>query len=205
MLKIKIIIVGDMFCGKSSILERYKNNEFNINKFSTIGVDFYSTTIKKESNQKEYNLFIWDTSGQEKFNSIVSSYYRNIAVAIIVFDISNFKSFKNLKTWIDTLYHYCNKNILLKIVGNKSDIKDREIPKTNILKFCNEYGIDYFETSAKYNINITELFDNIIEDIDEKIKLGLLKPNESLGLNKIDQFIIKEPYSYKPNKCCRIL
>ena len=94
-IKLKLIVLGDQFSGKSSILNRYKNDEFIDYSVSTIGVDFVTKTINKDDNK--YILNMWDTSGQEKFNSIITSYYRNIIVALLVFDLSNTESFLNLK------------------------------------------------------------------------------------------------------------
>ena len=203
MLKIKVIIVGDSFCGKSSILTTYKNNDFSNESFSTIGVDFIKTEIIK--NNKTYNLNIWDTSGQEKFNSIINSYYRNIAVAIIVFDLSNYMSFKNLKKWIDTVYHYCNDTIIIKIVGNKSD-KDY-IPVTNneIKLLCKKYNLDYLETSAKKNKNINELFESIIDNVEESIKNNKIKINSNTGITTIEEFKIEEHLINYNKKCCILL
>ena len=80
--KVKLILLGDTYTGKSSILSMYKNNYFNENISATIGVDFVKSTIKQNDN--EYSLYIWDTSGQEKFNSIILSYYRNISVFVSI-------------------------------------------------------------------------------------------------------------------------
>ena len=93
--KLKLVVLGDQGCGKSSILNQYVNNNFVSNYQATIGVDFFKKTIKYEDTK--YEMCIWDTSGQEKFSAIVSSYYRNITAAIFVFDLSNYKSFKSIE------------------------------------------------------------------------------------------------------------
>ena len=131
-IKVKLIMLGDTYTGKSAILERYNYHTFNTISQSTIGVDFCKSTISKEN--CNYSLYIWDTSGQEKFNSIVISYYRTVGAIILVFDISNKSSFLNLNKWIQNIYHYANDNVIIKLIGNKSD-KKREVSVNEINVF----------------------------------------------------------------------
>ena len=206
-IKIKLIVLGDEFSGKSSILHRYKNKEFILNNSSTIGVDFVTSTINHNNN--EYTLHIWDTSGQEKFNSIIISYYRNIAVAIIVFDLSNIQSFNNIKKWFNNIDYYCNKDITIKLIGNKCD-QNINVNQRDINLLCRDYNIDYFEVSAKDNINIDSLFDNIVEDIDNKLINCELVPSNKNGIMIVDSFKlesndIKKIKKFKDPKCCTIL
>lgn len=206
-IKLKLIVLGDEFSGKSSILHRYKNNEFILNKSSTIGVDFVTSTIIHNNN--EYTLHIWDTSGQEKFNSIITSYYRNIAVAIIVFDLSNVQSFNNIKKWFNNIDYYCNKDVLIKLVGNKCD-ETKNVKQRDINLLCRDYNIDYFEVSAKNNINIDALFKNIVLDIDTKLLHCDLVPSNKNGIMIVDNFKlqsndIKNIKTSKQSKCCIIL
>ena len=206
-IKIKLIILGDEFSGKSSILNRYKNNQFILNNSSTIGVDFINSKIIHNNN--EYTLHIWDTSGQEKFNSIIISYYRNITAAVIVFDLSNIDSFNNIKKWFDNIEYYCNKDVTIKLIGNKCDLpKKVNIQDINLL--CRDYNIDYFEVSAKDNINIESIFNNIVEDIDNKLINCDIVPSSKNGMTVVDNFKledddIKNINNNKEPKCCVIL
>jgi len=206
-IKLKLIVLGDQFSGKSSILRRYKDNKFILNNSATIGVDFISSSINHNNN--EYTLHIWDTSGQEKFNSIITSYYRNIAVAIIVFDLTNLKSFYNLKKWLNNIEYYCNKDVLIKLIGNKCD-ETKSVSQSDINLLCIDYNIDYFEVSAKKNINIDNLFKNIVTDIDSKLINLDLVPNNKNGIMIVDNFNlesndIKNIKKIKEPKCCIIL
>lgn len=202
-IKLKLIVLGDQFSGKSSILNRYKNNVFMDYSVSTIGVDFVTKTIIKDDNEYIFNM--WDTSGQEKFNSIITSYYRNILVALVVFDLSNTKSFLNIRKWLDNINCYCNNNIIIKLIGNKCD-KNIEVCREEITELCVEHKIKYIEVSAKGNINITKIFSSVIDEVQEKIKTGVLVPNKDNGITITDIF----NYEYKKNhklepKCCIIL
>ena len=203
-IKLKLITLGDQYCGKSSILNRYKTNEFLTNITSTIGVDFFTSIIHK--NDTKYILNIWDTSGQEKFNSIITSYYRNIVVAILVFDVSNIKSFNNIKKWLNNIKCYCNDDVIIKLVGNKCD-KTIEVDIQDINLLCLDYNIDYLEVSAKDNINIDLLFNNIIDDVDDKLVNCVLVPNNNNGISIIDKFKIEDIKikKVKEPKCCTIL
>ena len=96
---IRIIIVGDAKVGKTNIINTATRDEFNENYLSSIGVDFSKLFIK--INEKTFKLQLWDSSGKEKYHSITQEYYRNSACAIVVYDITDKKSFESLKRWID--------------------------------------------------------------------------------------------------------
>lgn len=181
--KIKIILIGDTNVGKTSLLNRKKQNFFNPVFSTTIGVDFM--TYKTENNE---TVYVWDTAGQEKFHSIIKLYFRNIDGVIIVYDVTNRKSFENISNWIHKIKTYSDNNPSLIIVGNKCDLKKhREVSKEelhNISIYNNCLGI---ECSSKENYNIETVFNNIV-----KIS------------KKTSQFEILEPDTKKYN-CCSIL
>jgi len=202
-IKIKLIVLGDTFCGKSSILTRYKNNKFNNTSSSTIGVDFFNIPI--QMNNTEYILHAWDTSGQEKFNSIIASYYRNIAVAILVFDLSRKETFTNLSKWLDNIKHYCHENTIIRLIGNKCDIPS-VISNHEINNLCYDYNIKYLEVSAKINYNIESIFTSIIEEIEEKLINCTIVPNLNNGILLSDSFDMDiKKLSKSDDKCCIIL
>ncbi len=149
----KYILVGDYAVGKSNILLRFSNNEFNTNYFSTIGVEF---SIKKlKVNNKNIRIQVWDTAGQEAFRAITRTYYKNSACALIVYDITNRKSFQSIKSWLETCRDMCSKNVLIVLIGNKSDLDGkRVIPKDEGRKFAEDKKIKFYETSALNGNNI---------------------------------------------------
>ena len=119
----KLIIVGDATVGKSCILLRFINNNYRTSHDLTIGVEFGMKIIN--INNKNIKLQIWDTAGQECFRSIIRSYYRNSAGAILVYDISNRTSFNNIIYWLEEIKKYASNNLSIILVGNKCDLDEQ--------------------------------------------------------------------------------
>ena len=189
----KVTFVGDSRSGKTSLIKRYQDNEFNSDPTTTIGVDF---TIKEvpptKTNPNHHKLQIWDTAGQERFTNIITHYFRNSYTIVIVFDLTNRDSFNHIKSWIKTVRaeyepeHYI-------VVGNKSDlIKQRKISELEVHEYLAEVSIEYtyIETSAKTNQNVDKIFNTIISKLDETTKQEPSKQKSSklknpLSLRKI--------------------
>ena len=198
---IKVALVGDYGVGKSCIVSRFVKDYFSENEMSTLGVDFDCKMIDFKDNK--YKIQIWDTAGQEKFQSIVKSYIRDLNVCVLVFDVTQEKTFLNLKKWLNEVrYITDDENLLIYVVGNKSDLRGREVPKVEVEEFCQEEKIEYIECSAKKNKNINELFINIVEIIDLKVV------RNDVNLRKYGSFEeskVRDYYDDKPpNKCCII-
>jgi Ras-related protein Rab-35 len=155
----KLLIIGDSGVGKSSLLVRFADNHFSGNYITTIGVDFKIRTI--EINGERVKLQIWDTAGQERFRTITSTYYRGTHGVIVVYDVSSGESFANVKRWLHEIDANCDVvNRIL--VGNKNDDPDRKVVLTeDARRFADQMGIQLFETSAKDNINVEEMFRSI--------------------------------------------
>lgn len=155
----KIIIIGDSNVGKSSLVLRYCDNKFIQNFISTIGIDFKIKTI--EIDGMKIKVQIWDTAGQERFRSISKAYYRGSHGIILVYDVTDKQSFNNLKIWINQLNDMKEKPCI--VVGNKLDTDKREVTHEDAKKILT--GYDYFETSAKNNIGVTEMFEYLIQKV----------------------------------------
>ena len=153
----KIIIIGDCGVGKSSLSLRATKNEFIESYKATIAFEFYIFNIK--INNLNINLQIWDTCGQEEYRSLISSFYKNSSLAIIVYAIDNITSFNNVDSWIKDLKQYSNPNIKIILIGNKNDLNDKrqiEFEKGN--QFAKDYNLDlFFETSAKSGLNVQNI------------------------------------------------
>ena len=160
---IKTIIVGDSSVGKSNILTKFVDDEFNVNNSTTVGVDY--KVVRVDHGQKTVKLLLWDTAGQERFNAIVKTFYKDAQVVILVFDLTNRASFDNIEFWLNQVKGEKIDDLIYILVGNKVDIeskrvisKEEVIKKTTDLKF---HG--YFESSAKNNICIEEIFLNAVK------------------------------------------
>ena len=180
----KYIIIGDSAVGKSNILLRYTKGEFNEEFQSTLGVEFAAKNL--EIDNLIYRIQIWDTAGQENFRSITRAYYKNSACAFIVYDITNRKSFSNIKLWLDDIRKQCPQTTFLVLVGNKIDLEEqRQISYEEGASFAEQNNMLFFETSAKTGDNIENLFLKSAEAIKEKIEIGLYDlTNSGCGIKK---------------------
>lgn len=184
---IKIVLLGDSGVGKSSIVLRFVTNTFSPYSESTIGASF--TTKLMVVNNIPIKYHIWDTAGQERYRSLAPMYYRGVAVAIVVYDITNKKSFISVKKWIKELKEYGPDEILIAIVGNKSDLSQkRKVSIMQVQAYSEEINAIYLETSAKDNNNIIELFTNIGNQMSKSLAskniIPKLKNYSNLNNNK---------------------
>ena len=157
-LSFKILIIGDSSVGKSCLALRATKGSFNTLYTPTVGFEFFNFYLKIE---EEYiKLQIWDTCGQEVYRSLISSFYRNSSLAIIVYAIDNLESFNNIENWLNELKTKGNPDISIILVGNKLDLEDkRQITKEMNSDFCDNHNIRYFfETSAKTGFNAKNVF-----------------------------------------------
>ena len=166
--KIKIITLGESCVGKTKILFQYNNKSYNEKCLSTIGIEYFLKRIKYKD--KKLQVFIFDTSGQERFRSIVSNYYKKTNGVILVYDISSEDSFKKIDYWFkdvnEKLTHFENNFILF---GNKNDLEsERQVPTEEGQALADKYGIPFLEGSAKTGLNIDELFMTLISNIMDK-------------------------------------
>ncbi|KAM3146001.1 hypothetical protein pb186bvf_001979 [Paramecium bursaria] len=166
----KILLIGDLKVGKSSILLRFTDNTFNEQFLPNIGVDFKIKTIDCQG--KQVKLQIWDTAGQERFKTITSSFYKGALGILIVFDISNRDSFNNLLQWMDEIKKHASEGAVLVLVGNKLDIQDnREVSTVEAQALAQKLNIAYIETSSLNSINIEQPFVRIVEELLQKIEI----------------------------------
>ena len=164
----KLLLIGDSGVGKTSILLGYSDNNFNNTFIPTIGIDFKIKTI--ELHGKKIKLQIWDTAGQERFISITTSYYRGAMGIMLVYDVTNSKSFDNIAKWLRNIQEHSNPDVEKIILGNKCDMEDRRVvSKARGEAISRENGVRFLETSAKTNVNIDRAFIELTESILGKI------------------------------------
>lgn len=160
---IKTVIVGDSGIGKSSIMIRFAEDIFNYHYISTIGVDFKLSTIKYKN--KSIKFQIWDTAGQDRFRTITSTYYRGSQGTIICYDITDRNTFNSVIKWLEEVKKYSINEPILILCGTKADLEsEREVSLTDGLEFAKLHNMKFFETSAKDNKNIKEIFEFIAEN-----------------------------------------
>ena len=183
----KVLLLGDSDVGKSSLILRYTEETFNSKLVNSIGVDFKMK--KKEIDGKVIKVQIWDTAGHERFRSITYSYYRGANAIIIVFDLSDKKSFVSITEWLKQIEKHAKENVFKFLVGNKSDlVEERKVTYEEAKQYADEHELPYIETSAKEGININELFDSSIKSFltnsksfggEKNIKLNSQSTNSS--------------------------
>jgi len=203
----RTIIVGDSMSGKTSFCKSYNSNNTHLEYSITIGVDFISKRVKIP-NGPLVKLQIWDTAGQEAFRAIIRGYYRNICGAIIMFDLTNKKSFDNIKSWLKDVRndHYCIHNHPIILVGNKCDLSNkREISYNEALTYAESEGIPYMECSC----NDVETINNIMLQYNTSIYENYIKNVECLGVYDISDNNIRENIinhiDNRRRKCCLLL
>mmetsp|Transcript_9793 Transcript_9793/g.11090 ORF Transcript_9793/g.11090 Transcript_9793/m.11090 type:complete len:207 (+) Transcript_9793:46-666(+) len=158
----KIIILGDSGVGKTSLLNQYVNGRYTQQYRATVGADFMAKEVMIDD--RVVNLQIWDTAGQERFQSLGPAFYRGADCCVLVYDITNQKSFESLDSWRDEFLMQGNpkdpENFPFIVLGNKCDKEgDRKVAKTVGEKWCKTHGnIELFETSAKDNVNVEGAF-----------------------------------------------
>jgi len=168
----KLLLIGDSGVGKTCVLFRFSEDAFNATFISTIGIDFKIRTIDLDG--KKIKLQIWDTAGQERFRTITTAYYRGAMGIMLVYDITNDKSFDNIKNWIRNIEEHASQDVEKMILGNKCDMNERrEVTKERGEELAIEYGIKFMETSAKASINVEEAFYTLARDIKAKMEKKL--------------------------------
>lgn len=159
----KLLIIGDSGVGKTNILLRFCENNFMTSHLTTIGIDFKIKTI--EIDGKKIRLQIWDTAGQERFKTITQTYYKGAMGIIMVYSINDRASFNALENWMRQIKTHASENVVKVLIGNKSDMADRQVSFEEGKKMADSFGINFFEVSAKNNTNITETFTYMAKEI----------------------------------------
>ena len=140
----KILLLGDSTVGKTCFLLRYMEDSFIDLHMATIGLDYRLKTMILED-QKKVKVQLWDTAGQDKFRAITRNYYKGASGIILIFDVTNIKSFENIKKWINEIKEEISENVSIVLIGNKIDnVKERKITKEQGEKIANEIGTKFF-------------------------------------------------------------
>ncbi|XP_021292243.1 ras-related protein RABA6a-like [Herrania umbratica] len=202
----KAVLIGDSAVGKSNLLSRFATDEFRLDSKPTIGVEFAYRNVK--IGDKIIKAQIWDTAGQERFRAITSSYYRGALGALLVYDISRRTTFRNVKKWMHELREFGNLDMVVVLVGNKSDLGDqrREVSEEEGRNLAEMEGLFFMETSALENVNVEEAFLRMITKIHEITSQKCLeaKTNETTlhGGKQILTINDEVTATKQSNNCC---
>ncbi|KAA8499801.1 Ras-related protein Rab-11B [Porphyridium purpureum] len=204
----KVVLIGDSGVGKSNLLSRFTRNEFNLESKSTIGVEFATRSIQVDG--KIVKAQIWDTAGQERYRAITSAYYRGAVGALLVYDISKKGTFENVSRWLKELKDHADANIVIMLVGNKSDLQHlRAVTTEEGTKFSAGNSLSFIETSALDATNVNEAFTRILTEIYRIVSKKTLEKNSNapaMSNNSFETIVIQnptdEPAKSKSSKCC---
>jgi len=204
-IRYKLIVIGDELVGKTSILNRFKSNQFNAIYEPTVGLEFQSIPILIDD--QSVNLLLYDVSGHQKFRSLIPLYASDVNIILLIYDISKTESFNNIDKWFSFLNNINKNEVIFALVGNKSDLDyNRKVKIEDAEKYAKERNFIFQEVSAMNGDGIQELFmnklleqirtqliqkgKNPLEDEEEKLKVNI-KNNENKNNSK-----------NKKKKCC---
>ncbi|CAK9225701.1 unnamed protein product [Sphagnum troendelagicum] len=174
----KVVLIGDSGVGKSNLLSRFTRNEFCLESKSTIGVEFATRSIQVDG--KTVKAQIWDTAGQERYRAITSAYYRGAVGALLVYDITKHVTYENVERWLKELRDHADSNIVIMLVGNKSDLKHlRGVSTEDAQAFSEKEGLSFIETSALESTNVEKAFQRILTEIYRIVSKKALASEES--------------------------
>ena len=195
----KVLLLGNSNVGKSSLFLRFVDDIWNDTFVPTIGVDFKIKTF--DIDEKKIKMQIWDTAGQERFKNIIASYYRGAHGILLIYDVTDKDSFKNLSNWLIEIEKNASKNVLKVLIGNKSDLEDKRVITINQGKeFADTYGLKFLETSAKKNVNVNEAFETLGRELmqaDDDKKITRQKQNKKISVAKVQDLNTE-----KKGGCC---
>ncbi|XP_060057439.1 ras-related protein Rab-13 isoform X1 [Erinaceus europaeus] len=168
----KLLLIGDSGVGKTCLIIRFAEDNFNSTYISTIGIDFKIRTVDIEGKKIKLQVcpeifhFFRDTAGQERFKTITTAYYRGAMGIILVYDITDEKSFENIQNWMKSIKENASAGVERLLLGNKCDMEaKRKVQREQADKLAREHGIRFFETSAKSSTNVDEAFSSLARDI----------------------------------------
>ncbi|KAJ2662644.1 GTP-binding protein [Coemansia sp. RSA 1200] len=181
----KLLIIGDSGVGKSCLLLRFSDDQFTPSFITTIGIDFKIRTIELDG--KRIKLQIWDTAGQERFRTITTAYYRGAMGILLVYDVTDERSFNNIENWYMNVEQHASEGVNKILIGNKCDIDDRRVVTKDMGQaLANKFNINFKETSAKSNINVEESFLELAADIKKRLLDSASQPEQTTIAGRVD-------------------
>ncbi|KAG2717651.1 hypothetical protein I3760_03G186300 [Carya illinoinensis] len=201
----KLVLIGDSGVGKSNLLSRFTRNEFNLESKSTIGVEFATKSLNIDG--KVIKAQIWDTAGQERYRAITSAYYRGAVGALLVYDVTRHTTFENVGRWLKELREHTDPNLVVILIGNKSDLRHLvAVPTDNGKSFAEKESLYFMETSALDATNVENAFTEVLTQIYRIVSRRAIEVGDkgsASTLPSIGQTInVKEDSVLKRIGCC---
>ncbi|KAK0419961.1 hypothetical protein QR680_014428 [Steinernema hermaphroditum] len=195
--KFKLVFLGEQSVGKTSLITRFMYDTFDSTYQATIGIDFLSKTMYLED--RTVRLQLWDTAGQERFRSLIPSYIRDSTVAVIVYDVTNENSFRQVAHWVDDVRIERGSDVIIMLVANKTDLVDKRVVSTEEgQNKAKELDVTFIETSGKTGYNVKQLFRIIANALPKDIEKSN-EPRTAVNLDKAD--IHKAQFDYANCGC----
>ena len=192
----KILLLGDISVGKSCLLLRYCDNSYQESHLATIGLDF-RVRIATLDDKRKIKVQIWDTAGQDRFRAITRNYYRGSNGILLIYDVTEEKSFEHIRDWIAKIRDEASEDIIIYLVANKIDNNNKRIiTNEEGKKLAQEFKIAYYETSAKCSIGVDKVFEDLIKEMDDRYLESHQDEMQSVKINKNEN--VK-----KKKKCCK--
>ena len=190
----KVLLLGNSYVGKTSLFLRFVDDIWSDTFVPTIGVDFKIKTFEVDS--KKIKMQIWDTAGQRKSTNIIGSFYRGTHGILLLYDVTDIDSFKNLSNWLIEIEKRASKNVLKLLIGNKSDLEEKRVISFNQGKeFADSYGLKFIETSVKKNLNVHEAFEMFgreLMDASMEKKIDTQKQNKKVSVAKSQDLNVQQ-------------
>ena len=185
----KVLLLGDSTVGKTCVLLKYTDKIFQDTHMMTIGLDYRLKSMKLK-NGLDVKLQIWDTAGQDRFRSITKNYYKGSNGIILIYDVTNKRTFENVKSWVSQIHEEISDKVVIYLIGNKIDMEEeRKVSTKEGEDLANELGLPFLETSAKTGVNIDTIFNEIVEKI-HAVFGHIKKPSKNIA------------YQAPTRKCC---
>ncbi|XP_071100740.1 ras-related protein Rab-5A-like [Haliotis cracherodii] len=197
--KVKVVTVGDMDVGKTCLTLRFMKNTFNEECRGTVGASFLAKAV--DIPDKTVIFQVWDTAGQERFRSLIPMYLRDAKAAIVVYDVTDLESFKNIKGhWLQMLHKHGPTDIRVAIVGNKIDKEtEKVVPTREAQKFAEDHRFLFLETSALTGENVEKLFYDVAHLLGDTLDEDTKRDSEEMNVQLSDEV---PPLVGKRKKCC---
>ncbi|KAL1407708.1 GTP-binding protein [Vanrija albida] len=198
---IKLLLIGDSGVGKSCLLLRFCDDSWTPSFITTIGIDFKIRTIELDG--KRIKLQIWDTAGQERFRTITTAYYRGAMGILIVYDVTDEKSFNNVRTWHAQIEQHASAGVNKILIGNKCDWDEkRAVTLEQGKALADEFGLRFLETSAKANEGVEEAFFTLARDIKTRLIDSQPQPEAPVQLNADRGVNVSAKQNTNSGGCC---